>query len=75
MQVCSLLVEWYTVLFHKNVQFYIVEVGKETCLPAQLCLPIYTAPTYSRVHKQCTLYTKSKLQTKAIVKVKPGPSC
>ena len=41
-------------------------------------LPIYTAATYSRVHKQCTLYTKLKLQlkkeTKAMVKVKPGPS-
>ena len=41
-------------------------------------LPIYTAATYSRVHKQCTLYTKPKLQlkkeTKAMVKMKPGPS-
>ena len=51
----------------------VVTVGRQK----YLTLPIYTAATYSRVHKQCIIY-KPKLQlkkeTKTMVKVKPGPS-
>ena len=55
--------------------FNVVTVGRQK-IPyiANLHCPY----TYSRIHKQCTLYTKPKLQlkieTKAMVKVKPGPS-